>query len=430
MIPGAYDRIKFRAPGFSDKYYLDLLLPGMEKIVSGINHDEILNKHQTLVAATFLLTNPNLLAFTIKAMNWEPPSGEKINGHGVESPLLGLDLLSRGIRHALARNISGRIILDHYTHQFVNGSPSLDNFLPRRMLGNRDRTNRIQMSGPANSHFDTEIIDHSWKDIEPSHLLQGMIRRNLHQIGDGIPHNPINLFRFHDHRKGMVFDFPNESVMLFQTFNFDAPMDLDCSLVIRNPEIIEVIKCLFNEKIPRNYQINGRNWHLYQDGSIDVDPHRPVKSSPILNRANQLIQDPETKDIIWCSQFLPDKEDLKLLDNRLNSGAINQVEVFAPHPRLWFNIYKYMGGWSSLRIAEGMRAKYGRRFNLNLTPRNYFHAKMLVINNNSLLIGSHNFNRTLVKSRTTETALEYPNMSNTTRASLTNFFNQVRTRYC
>lgn len=404
------------------------VLPGMESIVPSVSDGEILNRFQTLVAAVFILTQQDLSDFCLKAMHFEYPPYKEREFAKMNDPIYSIYLLADGIAHATRSHATtGNMILDVFSRQYEDGKFNWNTFHQNGL--DRSQTNSYSRSTIDYSSFRTNF---TMTEVRPparktdlSKIVSGFLHANLHLIADGFPYTPLNIFREHDHRKGMLFRFKSgEEMAMLQTFNFDSPLDLDCSLVSFDPAIVSTLRTLLTDPVPHNTVIEGEDWKIYQDGSQDLDPLEPITSSPIMSRVHQMLQDESTKTVRWTSQFLPDIESLQEIDEKLRVGSLENIEVFAPHPKMWRVFYRLSGGMKSKVLAEQISRKYPGRFLLHYTKNRYLHAKTITLNDEVLLLGSHNFNRTLVRARTSEIMLEQK-MSPITKNSLEHFYDEM-----
>lgn len=395
---------------------LQLLIPPLEPFT-------ILTKQQTLLTATSLLADPNLQSFYLKAMHWEHPPEEETVGAEWHDRIRALELLCQGIEYALSCGVPGKVVIDVFATIFANDT---FDFLPSRQNGHINPGTNARSLQPlmqldaAHDHFSLEIVNHAQQRANFSQAVRGVLEGQLHVVADSIPPFLMNKMRHHDHRKGMCFELADgRCIFLLNTFNFDNPTDIDCGLVIQDPALIHVLRDHFAQPIPRNSIVHGDGWDFYQDGVADLNPELPETSSPILGRVITLLKDSQTQEIVWSSKFLPDIEELRVMEKRLREGTLHHVILIAPHKKFASHFYLLSGGNNSFEKATEIATKYPQKVKLILTEERCVHAKIIMINGQRLIIGSHNFNRTLIRSRTTEVMLEFPNMPEMTKNSLT-----------
>lgn len=300
--------------------------------------------------------------------------------------------------------------IDHFTAQFEMGKFIFSNADPKRAEQSPINHTRVLLNQRTylNSNLRFTLINHRPSHIPKiKHVINSLISGNPHSLADADPNSLFNIFRYHDHRKAVLFTIDNNHRILFlPTFNFDSPHDIDLCLIVTHQETISIIESLLAEPSPRNHTIQSSNgWTIYQDGCQDLDPRNPVATSPILSRIHELITNPEHKNITWCSQFLPDYEDLLIMEQRLKSQELDTVTILAPDPLYWSIFYRLTGARKSLSLAKRLSQEYSDMFRVVFSQDRYLHAKCILIDD-YLMIGSHNFNRQLVKSRTAEMAVE------------------------
>lgn len=384
------------------------------RFAQGYEDGDIISKFETHILAAYFLTRPDLQSYFIKTMQLELPTDKQALEHTLCEPINSVQLLIHAVMYAVNHGIPGQVVIDHFATQFEHGA------LQHR---SKQELRSIFLTAAGDhfkhSDFQIQITDHRPKTVQPKHVFSGIIHRNVNLIADGIPRLPLNYFRYHDHRKGMLFDVRNEGkIFLLQNGNFAHPIDYDLALLIKNPEIIQQLIFFFNQSIPQNGVCHGNGWTVYQDGGPDLDPQFPLQSSPTLKRIHSVLKDPETKELVWCSQFLPDTQDLSTLAKQLQSGNLDHITVHAPHFSKWSPFYMLSGGLKSLLMSRKLGSLYPHRYHVNLTTQNYLHAKFIRLNNETLLFGSHNFNRSLVQAHTSEITLELERMSNHTKRML------------
>ena len=415
--------IKLTAPTESPSWCnLDVFMPYLEHLVPILKEGLVLNKQQALLAASYLLANPNLLGFYLKAMQLEHvPHSQRGEGYW-KDPVMALQILDRAIAHALYMGVPGQVVLDHFSQQFDNGHFHWNQLRPQEYP--KSHINYFAHSSLLHyeskyRYFSAKIVNYSATKSRPLKALQALTELNLHGLADALPWLLVNILRNHDHRKGMIFTFADSELFLLHTFNFDRPLDLDCALVIQDPEIIAAAKSLYDQELPTNEIIQASGWSLYQDGVADLDPKSPDSSSPILSRVQELLYDRTTKQLLWCSQFLPDQEELHSIRERLAAGSLETATVLSPAPHFWSNLYRFSGGRTSLKLIRSLQKQFPDQFSVHFSDQQYPHAKILVVNQGErFLIGSHNFNRQLVKARTVEIALELQQIPAITHDSL------------
>lgn len=417
--------IELRAPEHSPDWAgLHRILPRFRRRLLGISDGDVLNRHQTMIAATFLLARPDLTSYFLKGMHFEFPSYETA-GTRFDRPGTMISLLMRGIRLALANKVPGNIELDIFAAQFENNQFRYEYANPKKAsLSGANLLSRSHLHARERTAY--KLVNHRNERVNVGMILKGILTLNPHIFSDGLPSSLFNIFRYHDHRKGMIFEIQDgKKVLLLQTCNFDQPLHLDCCLVITDPKIISTFENLFSQEIPQNEIITGNGWKVYQDGCYDLNPAKPVDSSPILSRVREILLDPETQTLSWCSQFLPDTEDLKIMEKRLKTNSIELIEIFAPDIQNWKTLYKIAGGLQSWHEIQKLQKRFPDRFKV-VCSNEYVHAKLLVVNGKSLIITSHNFNRSLVQARTSETALEIHQMQPNTKHGIEVFLEQIR----
>lgn len=308
------------------------------------------------------------------------------------------------------------VSVDHFTTQFSNGRFQFTHSNPTKAI--KSMINRTRMRLEELSYVENNFrLDYVNLRPQPEFhfrkTLASILQKDLHAYADADNRSLVNIFRYHDHRKSILFELSNGQKILFlTTFNLDSPNDIDLALVVTDNSTIELIEAMLYEKIPRNHVITSPNgWTIYQDGSIDLNPKEPVFSSPILSRVHEIITNNDTQSITWCSQFLPDDDDLKILQERIEHNELRSVTILAPDPHYWSIFYRLTGAKQSFQRATYLARKYPDIFKLRFSSDNYLHAKFIYSEdadgNPRVLIGSHNFNRQLVRSRTTEAAVEF-----------------------
>lgn len=386
---------------------LETLLPQLHEKVPGIYPGQVLGKHEAFIAATSLFIQPGLDNAMIRAMNFELPSWEDHKTAKSTDPVLGLHLWLDGLRYARATGAEIEINLDIFTNWHKNGGLDFGNFRAHHRNG-ESYPQKVVPDDRLSRNQRLTIHNYSKVAREKRHAL--LTKPSIHTFAELVPILPINIFRHHDHRKGMFYEYADgQKIALLNTFNLEQPLAHDCGLVITNPNLYQAFYALM-ETSPFNHAVIpdsvGSDWMLYQDGILDLDPHKPLETSVILSRVRNLIEDDNTKELVWTSQFLPDLSDLICIARRLEWDQDFRIELFAPKPKLWSGFYKASGGYFSQYYARRLGRKYPDRFTLNYTQR-YLHTKSIMINNGEIiLIGSHNFNRLLTSLLTAEIVLE------------------------
>jgi hypothetical protein len=394
--------------------------------MSEIKENIVLNKQEALLAATSLLRNPNTAGFYLKAMHWELPPVAQTENAAWHEPVMALEILTRGIQHALKCGIPGTVILDAFTTLFENDkfhfSAPNGNGHSRPRMNARSLESLMQLER-THPHFALQIVNFAPQETHFGRALRGVLEGQLHVVADAIPGLPLNVMRNRDHRKGVIIQQKDGSCVLFlNTFNFDKLNDTDCSLVVRDPRLIQTVREHFDQPTPRNSIVHGDGWHFYQDGGVDLDPEAPEQSSPILARVIELLKDPRTEEILWSSKFLPDFEDLRIIEQRLKNRTLKKVTILAPDNKYSSQFYLLSGGNASQQKALQLAAEYPEAFQVIFSKEKCVHAKVIVTNGTQLIIGSHNFNRTLVRAKTSEIMLEMDEMPDITRTSLMSIF--------
>lgn len=385
---------------------------------SRITHGQILNRHESFLAAAYLLNDPDLTGFTVKAMDCEVDDNyptDIFSRDGMIHLFLG------SIQNAVKRGVKGEMILDRFMFQFRDGSINLTG---KNMI---EKLNGYRKNGDAVINLEEiiRIVDHRSSQFNLLRFIRSLPSLNHHAMADHLPIHPINIYREHDHRKLILLDFKNKpSILFLHTMNYDDPTDLDCSLVIEDEEIIEKMRFLIHSPENTNYSYETPDWSLYQDGSQSIDPHYPEATSPVLKRINAILQNQDIKHIEWSSKFLPDIDELKKIEWRLRNGTLNKTVIYSTHPNEWNMMYHLQGAYNNRTKVEQLALQYPNNFEIYYSGR-HIHAKVIRYDN-GLLIGSHNFNRTLVMSRTTDYVLDIRDMEKHTRNSLDKYMCELK----
>lgn len=437
--------------------FLSLLPDFPAPDVRSVPHGTILDRQQTLFLIVRALTDGQLRSFLIKAMHYELPPETTVNTDLLDVEQM-IRLLDYAILYAGSNDVPGEVQLDRFVHLYEHGAFNYLLFYPNahRISKTNQRSLRTLRFLDVKGVVRTHTINHHtarlnvpallrsvpelismlaarWKLLDKSlfgfAILQLLSGLNLHHISDNLPHSALNIIRYHDHRKGTLLTLSDGyQVLILHSNNLDAPTDFDCSIVITEPALIAKIVELWAQPQPKNTRLTGTGWSIYQDGSADLDSRYPERSSVTMQRLRQLLTDPTTTQLTFCSQFLPDLEELQLLDRRLAFDELFSCTVFSPHPRMFSALYRATGGTHCAAFAQQLVERYGNRFALRYANEAYIHSKFVIINGSRLLIGSHNFNRELVRSRTSELTLEIDEMSDVTNSSMESLLVKLRTQ--
>lgn len=201
---------------------LNRVLPGMESIVPRLGEGEILNRFQTLIAAVFLLTQPDLAEFYFKSMHLEYPTYDQIEGLKKDHPILSIHLLTDAMAFATRNGATGHIILDVFSRQFEKNAFNWATFHPKVL--NESSTNFRSRSAANYSYIRPNYIYDEVRPVRPSinllKVLKGVRHLSPDLVSDGFPYTPYEILRRHDHRKMLSFELKSGEKLLFFKLSF------------------------------------------------------------------------------------------------------------------------------------------------------------------------------------------------------------------
>lgn len=397
---------------------LDAKFPDRE-----FHHGEILDKPSYLLLIALLLNDPNVEKMILQAMHFEPKYDHETNHLPWGDPRKRVNVL----HYALAfPQCAFELILDRFAYEFERGNWLFREYGKRRFNPKLKNSRILSDFSFLNSRKKSfKVLDHRSNLFQMREVIRGILSKNIHQVADAWPGLPINILRWHDHRKIVIVTLKDGTkFLLLLTGNFDAPTAHDCALIVMDPKIIAAFEQL-QQHPPDNAVIDGEGWSIYQDGMIDPKRYpNPEECSPILNKTRELLGSEDTQTVRWSSQFLPGVEELKLLEAQLERGILQRLDIFTSFPEHWGRIHVLGGGWQSLSYLQQLIKKYPQKVRLHFSKRQT-HAKTILINGKSLFIGSSNNYRQLIRSRTVEWMLFLEKMDQNTQAELEQFFAQI-----
>ena len=380
---------------------------GIDKELELPLEGSVLNKHETVLLVSKLLAQGIVTEAVIKAMDLGV-IGEFDNKNEIHPSEMLSNHLLNAIEISKKNGTKISIILDSFIQQFNKDIPWPLRPVPpvkiKQFDSLRPRLDSI-LFHLSNFHgVSVEVITHNYSEYNLLGILNAIRNLDIHGLGDHLPHFPLNVFRGHDHSKGIFLELKNgNNIFLLPTFNFNPSNDIDTCIVFTGDKALLMKDVLLSDAT--NQRIELENMIVLRDGSKSLNT-RDIYSSEIMVQVRNILLDSRTKQIDWSSQFLPDVRDLEILEWNIRQGKLDRVRILSPDSSMWSPFYKITGGLASLRYARRMAQMYPDKFELVFTKSRKLHAKFILVNNGqSLLIGSHNFNSVLGKSRTSEIAV-------------------------
>lgn len=275
------------------------------------------------------------------------------------------------LEQALQKGVDVRLQADYYsryvTNQHINYFPIIN---PQKQLEHRERL-------WANQKLFQELSQKriiTW--INPLGLLEKMLPTR--------GRNHIKIYLIDDHAW-------IGGINLYDV-GFKIP---DIMVKITDPKIVEPLKNQYH-RVNQNNPDSDYELKCTQDTTLLIDAGRKNQSL-ILNRAVSLVEKAQ-KNIRNISFFMPDGPFLKSLHKAYKRGV--DVEVIGSPPHAFPNIFK------AVNKVNYWTTRLKRQNIPFLFYRTFAHAKLLIVDHEIALVGSHNLSWSGVMMGTTELMLQ------------------------
>jgi phosphatidylserine/phosphatidylglycerophosphate/cardiolipin synthase-like enzyme len=195
----------------------------------------------------------------------------------------------------------------------------------------------------------------------------------------------------------------------FNDWNFNGN---DYMVKLTDPRIVSHIATLF-KKIDREEKFTDYKVDCTPETTLLVDSGKMGKSI-ILQTALDTIKNAKYS-VFMTTAFFPDTQMIKVLHERYRNNV--DVKVIAPRPRSMTGIYMYVEK-ANFEIMKLRKMEFPTKL-----LRTHHHAKLLIVDRQIAMFGSHNFSGRGVTMGTGEVAIITKN--NTLIQNLLTFFNST-----